>query len=75
MPMDIEGYADPFCRLNILPVKKATMSRLVRTKAVHRTLNPEFQQTVNFNRLSETDVSSGSIIVTRVTTSIYVHEW
>ncbi|XP_032680844.1 rabphilin-3A [Odontomachus brunneus] len=61
MPMDIEGYADPFCRLNILPVKKATMSRLVRTKAVHRTLNPEFQQTINFNRLTETDVTGKAL--------------
>ncbi|XP_025162069.1 rabphilin-3A isoform X3 [Harpegnathos saltator] len=61
MPMDIDGYADPFCRLNILPVKKATMSRLVRTKAVHRTLNPEFHQTVNFNRTSETDIATKAL--------------
>ncbi|XP_014478223.1 PREDICTED: rabphilin-3A-like isoform X2 [Dinoponera quadriceps] len=63
IPMDIEGLADPFCKLNILPVKKATMSKLVRTRAVHRTLNPEFHQTVNFNRTTEADIASKALHV------------
>lgn len=55
-PMDIQGLADPFCKLNILPVGKASTSRRLRTKTVHKTRDPEFNETVNFYGTTETDV-------------------
>lgn len=54
--MDIQGLADPFCKLNILPVRKASTSRRLRTKTVHKTRDPEFNETVNFYGTTETDV-------------------
>jgi len=56
MPMDIQGLADPFCKLNILPTEKATTNWLLRTKTVHKTCDPEFKETVNFYGIMETDV-------------------
>lgn len=56
MPMDIQGLADPFCKLNILPVGKAATSRRLRTKTVHKTRDPEFNEIVNFYGTTETDV-------------------
>ncbi|KYN02637.1 Double C2-like domain-containing protein beta [Cyphomyrmex costatus] len=53
--MDIQGLADPFCKLNILPVGKASTSRRLRTKTVHKTRDPEFNETVNFYGTTETD--------------------
>lgn len=58
--MDIQGLADPFCKLNILPVGKASTSRL-RTKTVHKTRDPEFNETVNFYGTTETDVKIDNI--------------
>ncbi|KYN41143.1 Double C2-like domain-containing protein beta [Trachymyrmex septentrionalis] len=54
-PMDIQGLTDPFCKLNILPVGKASTSRRLRTKTVHKTRDPEFNETVNFYGTTETD--------------------
>jgi hypothetical protein len=54
--MDIQGLADPFCKLNILPTEKATTNWLLRTKTVHKTCDPEFKETVNFYGIMETDV-------------------
>ncbi|KYQ60372.1 Double C2-like domain-containing protein beta [Trachymyrmex zeteki] len=57
-PMDIQGLADPFCKLNILPVGKASTSRRLRTKTVHKTRDPEFNETVNFYGTTETDANN-----------------
>ncbi|EZA56948.1 hypothetical protein DMN91_000764 [Ooceraea biroi] len=62
MPMDIQGLADPFCKLNILPVGKAATSRRLRTKTVHKTRDPEFNEIVNFYGTTETDISSGKAL-------------
>lgn len=56
IPMDIQGLADPFCKLNILPVGKVATSNRLRTKTVHKTRDPEFNETVNFYGTTETDV-------------------
>ncbi|KAG5324861.1 DOC2B protein, partial [Pseudoatta argentina] len=61
-PMDIQGLADPFCKLNILPVGKASTSRRLRTKTVHKTRDPEFNETVNFYGTMETDISTGKAL-------------
>lgn len=55
-PMDIHGLADPFCKLNILPVETVTTTKRLRTKTVHKTRDPEFNETLNFYGTTETDV-------------------
>nr|KAH0807684.1 hypothetical protein GEV33_015107 [Tenebrio molitor] len=59
IPMDINGLSDPFCKLNILPDgKKATR---LKTKTVHKTRNPEFNENLNFYDISEADLAKKSL--------------
>ncbi|XP_012270565.1 rabphilin-3A isoform X2 [Orussus abietinus] len=62
LPMDIQGLADPFCKLNILPVT-SNSSRRLRTKTVHKTRDPEFNETVNFYGTTEADTKSSALHV------------
>lgn len=55
-PMDIHGLADPFCKLNILPIETVSTTKRLRTKTVHKTRDPEFNETLNFYGTAETDV-------------------
>lgn len=54
--MDIYDLADPFCKLNILPVNSITITKRLRTKTIHKTRDPEFNETLNFYGTTETDV-------------------
>ncbi|XP_066603749.1 rabphilin-3A isoform X2 [Prorops nasuta] len=56
-PMDIHGLADPFCKLNILPSGKFSSTSRLKTKTVHKTRNPEFNETINFYGTTENDLS------------------
>nr|XP_034175975.1 rabphilin-1 [Osmia lignaria] len=61
-PMDIHGLADPFCKLNILPVATITTTKRLRTKTVHKTRDPEFNEILNFYGTTETDVWNGKAL-------------
>ncbi|XP_076664027.1 rabphilin-3A isoform X3 [Andrena cerasifolii] len=61
-PMDIHGLADPFCKLNILPVETVTTTKRLRTKTVHKTRDPEFNETLNFYGTTETDIWNGKTL-------------
>ncbi|XP_046683642.1 uncharacterized protein LOC124369634 [Homalodisca vitripennis] len=54
-PMDINGLADPFCKLNLLPA--GTKSHRLRTRTVHKTRNPEFNETLTFYGITENDLA------------------
>lgn len=56
-PMDIHGLTDSFCKLNILPVAIGSPSQRLRTKTVHKTRDPEYNETLTFYGITETDVS------------------
>ncbi|XP_045770330.1 rabphilin-3A [Maniola jurtina] len=58
--MDMTGLSDPFCRLEILP-REGTYSNRLRTKTVHKTKNPEFNETVHFFGITESDLSTKSL--------------
>nr|XP_037872297.1 rabphilin-3A isoform X2 [Bombyx mori] len=58
--MDMTGLSDPFCRLEILP-KEGTYSNRLRTKTVHKTKNPEFNETLHFFGITESDLSVKSL--------------
>nr|XP_012153756.1 PREDICTED: rabphilin-1-like isoform X3 [Megachile rotundata] len=61
-PMDIHGLADPFCKLNILPLATVTTTKRLRTKTVHQTRDPEFNETLNFYGTTETDIWNGKAL-------------
>ncbi|KAL2746144.1 rabphilin-1-like isoform X1 [Vespula maculifrons] len=58
-PMDIHDLADPFCKITILPVGIGTIIKPTRTKTVHKTRDPVFNETVNFYVSRDADMKSG----------------
>ncbi|KAK6620624.1 hypothetical protein RUM43_010916 [Polyplax serrata] len=56
---DINGLADPFCKLNILPTSGKSVR--LKTKTVHKSINPEFNETVNFYGITETDIQKKTL--------------
>ena len=54
--MDIHGLADPFCELNILPMTSSVTTKRLKTKTVHMTRDPEFNEQLNFYGITESDV-------------------
>ena len=73
IPMDINGLADPFCKLNILP--NAKVSTRLRTKTVHKTRNPEFNESLTFYEISESDLKEKSLHVLVVDDDKYGHDY
>ncbi|CAL7948960.1 unnamed protein product [Xylocopa violacea] len=61
-PMDIQGLADPFCKLNILPIDTVASTKRLRTKTVHKTRDPEFNETLNFYGITEIDMWNGKAL-------------
>ncbi|XP_038217430.1 double C2-like domain-containing protein beta isoform X1 [Zerene cesonia] len=58
--MDMTGLSDPFCRLEILPIE-GTYSNRLRTKTVHKTKHPEFNETLHFFGITESDLGTKSL--------------
>ncbi|KAK4877923.1 hypothetical protein RN001_010429 [Aquatica leii] len=73
IPMDINGLADPFCKLNILPDAK-TYTRL-RTKTVHKSRNPEFNENLTFYEINEKDLAMKSLHVLVLDDDKYGHDY
>lgn len=71
--MDINGLSDPFCKLNILP--NAKMSTRLRTKTVHKTRNPEFNENLTFYDITETDLMKKALHVLVVDDDKYGHDY
>lgn len=71
--MDINGLADPFCKLNILP--NAKMSTRLRTKTVHKTRNPEFNEKLTFYDIRESDLMKKSLHILVVDDDKYGHDY
>ncbi|XP_073948239.1 rabphilin-3A-like isoform X2 [Choristoneura fumiferana] len=58
--MDMTGLSDPFCRLEVLPIE-GTYSNRLRTKTVHKTKNPEFNETLHFFGITESDLATKTL--------------
>lgn len=71
--MDINGLADPFCKLNILP--NAKVSTRLRTKTVHKTRNPEFNEKLTFYDIRESDLMNKALHVLVVDDDKYGHDY
>lgn len=53
--MDSNGLSDPYVKLHLLP--GASKSNKLRTKTVHKTLNPEFNETLTYYGITENDMA------------------
>ncbi|XP_076256001.1 rabphilin isoform X2 [Rhynchophorus ferrugineus] len=73
IPMDIGGLSDPFCKLNILPNTK--VSTRLRTKTVHKTRNPEYNENLTFYDITEEDLAKKSLHVLVVDDDRYGHDY
>lgn len=73
IPMDMNGLADPYCKVNILPTTK-TATRL-RTKTIHKTKNPEFNENLTFYDISEDDLMKKSLHIIVVDEDKYGHDF
>ncbi|XP_044763277.1 rabphilin-3A isoform X2 [Coccinella septempunctata] len=72
-PMDMNGLADPYCKLNILPsTKKDTR---LRTRTIHKTRNPEFNENLTFYDISEDDLMKKSLHIIVVDEDKYGHDF
>ncbi|XP_021918829.1 rabphilin-1 isoform X2 [Zootermopsis nevadensis] len=72
-PMDINGLSDPFCRLNILPT--GGKSNRLRTKTVHKTRNPEFNETLTFYGVTDGDVGRKLLHILILDDDKYGHDF
>ncbi|XP_054730962.1 rabphilin-1 [Anastrepha obliqua] len=62
--MDAAGLTDPFCKLNIVTPEGTTKyTRWLRTKTVHKTRNPEFNETLQFVGVEPEELVNSSLYV------------
>ncbi|XP_017485868.1 PREDICTED: double C2-like domain-containing protein beta [Rhagoletis zephyria] len=62
--MDVAGLTDPYCKLNIVtPDGTTKYTRWLRTKTVHKTRNPEFNETLQFVGVEPEELVSSSLYV------------
>ncbi|KAL5017555.1 hypothetical protein ScPMuIL_007144 [Solemya velum] len=52
--MDSNGLSDPYVKLHLLP--GASKSNKLRTKTIHKTLNPEWNETLTYYGITEDDM-------------------
>lgn len=74
--MDSSGLADPFCKLNIVTIEGTIrQSRWLKTKTVHKTKNPEFNETVTFIGIESDDLGSSVLYVVLLDDDKYGHDF
>ncbi|GIY90897.1 rabphilin-3A [Caerostris darwini] len=61
-PTDIDGLADPFVRLQLQPLQNKSDKK--RTRTVHKTLNPEFNEALSFFGISDYDIAKRTLRMT-----------
>ncbi|KAL3856404.1 hypothetical protein ACJMK2_011169, partial [Sinanodonta woodiana] len=57
--MDSNGLSDPYVKLHLLP--GASKSNKLRTKTIHKTLNPEWNETLTYHGISMEDMMKKTI--------------
>lgn len=75
-PMDSSGLADPFCKLNIVTAEGTVrQSRWMKTKTVHKTKNPEFNEAVIFLGVEPDELGNSILYVILLDDDKYGHDF
>lgn len=62
--MDQQGLADPFCKVNIITAEDSLRhSRWQKTRIVHKTNNPEFNEKLVFIGLASDELNGSSLCI------------
>ncbi|GAB1597616.1 rabphilin-3A-like [Argonauta hians] len=52
--MDLNGFSDPYVKLHLLP--GASKANKLRSKTIHKTLNPEWNETLTYYGITDEDI-------------------
>nr|XP_016923304.1 double C2-like domain-containing protein beta isoform X2 [Drosophila suzukii] len=74
--MDAAGLTDPYCKLNIItPEAHTKYTRWQRTKTVHKTRNPEFNETLQFVGVEPEELGNSLLYVALFDDDKYGHDF
>lgn len=74
--MDAAGLTDPYCKVNLVTPDSITKySRWLRTKTVHKTRNPEFNETLQFVGVEPEELGGSSLYVAIFDDDKYGHDY
>lgn len=74
--MDANGFTDPFCKLNIVSFEGACRQvNWSRTKTVHKTRNPEFNETISFAGVTEENLLNCWLYIVLLDDDKYGHDF
>ncbi|EDW63043.1 rabphilin-3A isoform X2 [Drosophila virilis] len=74
--MDAAGLADPYCKLNIVtPEGHTKYTRWQRTKTVHKTRNPDFNETLQFVGVEPEELGNSLLYVALFDDDKYGHDF
>ncbi|KAI8116645.1 Double C2-like domain-containing protein beta [Lucilia cuprina] len=75
-PMDSLGLTDPYCKLNIITAEgTAKYTRWQKTKCVHKTRNPEFNETLQFVGVEPEELGNALLYVAIFDEDKYGHDF
>lgn len=70
---DINGLADPFCKLNLLPA--GNKNNRLRTQTIHKSCNPEFNESLTFYNITDGDMATKALHVLILDDDKYGHDF
>lgn len=74
--MDTLGLTDPFCKLNVVSFDGACrQSNWSRTKTVHKTRNPEFNESITFAGIMTDAILQSALYITLLDDDKYGHDF
>lgn len=74
--MDSGGLADPFCKINIITEYGTTkQKKWFCTKTVHKTINPEFNESVRFLGVEPEELASSVLYVVLLDDDSYGYDF
>ncbi|XP_034663223.1 rabphilin-3A isoform X2 [Drosophila subobscura] len=74
--MDASGLTDPYCKLNIITPEALTKyTRWQRTRTVHKTRNPEFNETLQFVGVEPEELGNSLLYVALFDDDKYGHDF
>uniref|UniRef100_T1JK29 Rabphilin n=1 Tax=Strigamia maritima TaxID=126957 RepID=T1JK29_STRMM len=72
-PMDSNGLSDPYVKLHLLP--GASKSNKLRTRTVHKTLNPEFNETLTYHGITQNEILKKTLRLSVLDEDAFGHDF